>query len=397
MAPIPAFITLNWTSNYAGQHRVCYRIQGSGDPYVCTTALTPHPACPGGGAPCAYQILITVDQETCDTITYEGYVQPICEPEESLLARTTFNVSFIPSPSCKRWRVDCDNAPVEFLTLDNGGSGYDPLAPAPTVTISGGGGAGANATTTVGQGLIQSLAIGAGGSGYTDNVYVGVLLTGGSGAGATADVTIVGGVVTIAVINNPGSGYQDSDVLALDTGTVGVPGVPVQLNPTTDYGIVTSLVLGFGGSGYTSVPTVLIDPPPGLGLNALGSATLDSCLPLIQLSECDTQGPEEHFPLEVGESVHVCYSVQPPGIENQYVVTEDGTCLCDCTEIEFTAVGGNVDMVYFNCTTQSKETFELDPDNSPLVLCIATGSLTFNETTGTLSQVVNGPCDGDGI
>ena len=65
MAAIPATITVNFTANYAGPHRVCWRIGASG-PYDCTTSVT----CTGGGNPCQAVITTTVDNESCDDLKW---------------------------------------------------------------------------------------------------------------------------------------------------------------------------------------------------------------------------------------------------------------------------------------------------------------------------------------
>lgn len=393
MAAIPAFINLSFISNYAGQHRVCYRIQG--DPsYTCTQVITPHPTCPGGGSPCGYQISITVDNETCDPVTYEGYVQPVCYEEESLSGRTPFLVTFTPAPVCKRWLLTCPSAGVASLNLLTGGDGYNPLSP-PAIVLAGDG-IGATATATVGGGIISALSIDNAGVGYSDGVYVGVALTGGSGVGATADVTISGGIVTIVAINIAGTGYQDTDVLALDTGTVGVPSTPVQLGPTTDYGIIIALNLTAPGSGYTTPPTVVI-PPPVSGTIATGSAELDVCAgPFAR--ECPGTITGYAFPdVEVGESIALCYPTEPAGAtEEVFTIAEDGNCLCTCEEVLFEATDAAVDIHFFDCETGDFLRVTIDPDNSHTA-CVAQNSYFWTNGAGTATATINGPCDGDGI
>jgi hypothetical protein len=391
MPATPAFITLTWISNFTGQHRVCYRIQGSGDPYVCTTALTPHPNCPGGGSPCAYQIPITVDNETCDTVTYEGYVQPTCEDESSLANRTPFVVSFIPSPACKRWELLCASGSVDTLLLTGAGSGYNPLSP-PLVTIGGGGGVGATASAQVGQGVIQSLAIGSGGAGYTDGVYVAVPLIGGSGSAATADITIVGGIITIVAINNPGTGYQNTDVLIPNSGIVGVPGTSAQLNPTTDYGTITGLTLLTAGSGFTAVPAVVI--APSAGVTATASATLTDCPSQFGMECPNTVTALQYQPVAVGDSIALC-AENAPVAPAPYTVTESGNCLCDCTNITISIAGGTADVIWYDCTKkQVGGPTEVDPD-TPLTFCAVTGSWEITNNTGIISITTNGSCTGE--
>ncbi|TXG78746.1 hypothetical protein E6Q11_00410 [Candidatus Dojkabacteria bacterium] len=391
MAAIPAFITLTWISNYAGQHRVCGRVQGSGGPYTCTTALTPHPNCPGGGSPCAYQIPITVDNETCDTVTYEGYVQPTCEDESSLANRTPFVVSFIPSPACKRWELLCASGSVNTLLLTGAGSGYNPLSP-PLVTIGGGGGVGATASAQVGQGLIQFLAIGNAGAGYTDGAYVNVPLIGGSGSAGTADITIVGGIITIIAVNNAGTGYQDTDVLAPDTAFVGVPGTPAQLNPTTDYGTITGLTLITAGSGFTAVPAVVI--APSAGVTATASATLTDCPSQFGMKCPNVVTAVQYAPVAVGDLIALC-AENAPVAPAPYTVTESGNCLCDCTTVQVSVVGGTVDVIWQDCIKKEMGgPTKIFPD-SPLNFCAVNGSWELQNNTGIVSINILGACTGE--
>lgn len=391
MAAIPAFITLNWVSNFTGQHRVCCRIQGSGSPYTCTTALTPHPNCPGGGGLCGYQIPITVDNETCTTITYEGYVQPTCEDESSLTNRTPFVVSFIPAPSCKRWELLCESGSVDTLILTSAGSDYNPLSP-PTVTITGGGGTGATASAQVGQGVIQSLVIGIGGAGYADGVYVAVPLIGGSGTGATADITITGGIITIVAINNQGTGYQNTDVLVLDTGVVGIPGTPAQLNPTTDYGTITGLTLLTAGSGYTSIPVVVITPSSGV--TATATATLTNCPGQFGITCPDIVTPLQYEPVAVGGTIALC-SENAPTAPAPYTVTESGNCLCNCSTVQISTTGGNIDVMWYDCSKHKMNDPITIVPGSPVVFCAANGSWELSNITGTPSVLILGSCTGE--
>ena len=192
MAAIPATISLNWISNFAGPHRVCYRIVGQ-PTYTCTVptpGIPTHPNCPGGGGACGYIINIMVDQETCDTINYEGYVQPTCEDEASLANRTPFNVAFVPSPACLRWEARCATGGVDEILIIGGGSGYTPGSN-PTVTIVGDG-VGAAATATVdGTGSVVSIVVDIPGGGYTTPPTILIAGPGGPGVTATASATLI--------------------------------------------------------------------------------------------------------------------------------------------------------------------------------------------------------------
>src|SRR5210317_1336664 len=97
MAIVTATITVDFTAFYAGDHRICWRVQGSGDPYDCTTIVN----CVGGGAACQGIFNADVNTTSCDgTITFEGYVQATCEAESSLTGRLPFTVDFVPNPVC---------------------------------------------------------------------------------------------------------------------------------------------------------------------------------------------------------------------------------------------------------------------------------------------------------
>lgn len=132
-------LRIRFQSFYVGQHRVCYRVQSSGSPYTCTTAST-SPHCAGNNSPCQYDISIEVDNETCDNVTFEGYVQAMCEPFESNFGRVPFSANFAPQPSCNRWRFTCDRGGVDSFIVTNSGSGYT-SAPAITVNSQTGSGA----------------------------------------------------------------------------------------------------------------------------------------------------------------------------------------------------------------------------------------------------------------
>lgn len=135
MALVPATITVNFTSNYTGDHRVCYRLGGVG-PYDCTTIVT----CLGGGTPCSTTINVTVDDESCDDYVYDGYVQAVCEEEASLIGRVAWTATYTPtnacfsvaftcvasdgSPSCPPFTLDadpdCGGGTVDVPTIPNG-------------------------------------------------------------------------------------------------------------------------------------------------------------------------------------------------------------------------------------------------------------------------------------
>ena len=132
-----------------------------------------------------------VDDETCETIMYEGYVQPACEEEASAVGQIPFAVSFVPSPACKKYTVTCDSSGVESNTIDDAGSGY------------------------------------------TNGAYPGLPYIGGGGSGATADVTVAGGIITVAAVATPGSGYTSTPVLDISS---------IPFTPGTNLVLTTTMV-----------------------------------------------------------------------------------------------------------------------------------------------------------
>ena len=81
----------------------------------------------------------------------------------------------------------------------------DCSANATTVTFAGGGGAGAKAVVMVVDGVVTSITVISGGSGYATAPTVTV---GGAGAGATATAQVAGGEVTGVTVTAGGNGYN---------------------------------------------------------------------------------------------------------------------------------------------------------------------------------------------
>lgn len=68
-----------------------------------------------------------------------------------------------------------------------------------------------------------TLAITAGGTGYTNNTYTNVILTTltGSGSGLIANITVAGGAITVATIVSGGQGYAATNTVTVPTSIVG--------------------------------------------------------------------------------------------------------------------------------------------------------------------------------
>jgi len=190
--PTPATLNLTWTSNYVlGCHRIAYRIQGSGDPYTIIDNIY-SPNCPPGLlAPCYYNIAISVENETCDTVTYEGYIQPCCEDILSVDGRVAWTITYTPTPSCRAVDFICNNVGISSVTVNAAGSGYTPGTY--TAVITGGGGVGADIDITIdGSGnAVDPVVVVLPGSGYTSTPIVSLPPSACGGLCSAATFTVV--------------------------------------------------------------------------------------------------------------------------------------------------------------------------------------------------------------
>lgn len=367
--PTSTFIELTWDSNYTGAHRVAYR-QGSSGPYTYVTVT-----CPGSGASCGYNIPITVDNESCTAVTYEGYIQATCEDISSLTGRVPFTTTFTPNPNCKQFEITCDNSSIKSVTLVSGGSGY---ASAPLI----------NGVTALGS----PVNIGASGGGN-------ISMTGGSGTGLVINVganEFTSSVILNSIVN-PGSGYTVGNVVS---GTVGVG--TVYFTVTAVDGTVGSITLTNGGSGYTSGTTVNI-----VGANttpASATVVLNHC-DSFNLYDCDGMTATvipydtnldgifggELFP---GDSIKLCSDIVP-AVPSSYTVTQTGACACGCKEyeLEFVSGTGLVQGTYQPCLSSSaRQSFSMSPTNT-LTFCAVEDSIVYEPKTGDVFTVtVLGNC-----
>lgn len=386
MTLVPANIVVDFTANYDGNHRVCYRIGNSG-PYTCVTTI-----CTIGS--CSANIPIFVDNETCTTIQFNGYVQASCQDISSTIDRIPFSADFVPAPGCKLYVVTCVNAPVASATVTVQGNSYNPSVP-PLLVISGGGGTGATATATVGSGGITAVTGITPGSGYNNGAYTLVHVTGGSGTGALATVNVGSGLVTSITITTPGTGYQSSDSLGLSAANLGEssPSVPASFTITSDYGKVTTVNITTPGTGYTSAPTITI--PPSGGTQALATAILAAC-PNVDTDGCT--GGVVTIPtgvLHVGDAVSACNTGGPLTPGSQFTVVQSGNCLCNCVTATIGVTGTVSTQVryFYNRCGAGVQTGLLTVGGSPssIIDCIVPNSLVFQILTpGTAGTVMYG-------
>lgn len=193
MAPIPATIQVDFTSNYGpGTHRVCYRIQGDPNPNYTCILVNCTPFVPPGSQACQAIIPITVDNETCTPVTYEGYVQATCEDQASPAGRIPFEVTFVPVPPCTAVTFTCNNVGIYGATIPNPGSGYTPGV-GYTVAAGdfiGGGGAGTTITFDVdGAGEVVNVNVTVPGSGWTSAPIINITTLSGAGGNDDAILT----------------------------------------------------------------------------------------------------------------------------------------------------------------------------------------------------------------
>lgn len=274
MALVSVSLTVNFVSYYAGNHRICVSIDGN--PYDCTTIVS----CIGFGTACSGVYYTTVDNETCDNVTFDVYVQPTCEEEGSLDKRTYATYTFVPSPACKKYTLECLNVPVQSITVDNPGSGYTTA----TVNISGGGGIGATATANIVAGSIATITLNTPGSGYTSVPAVNI--TGdGINAAATAKLDQCGSIsfdTCTGTYTIPADTIELSQQFDVCSPTTGGPVITSQYSKTLngnclcDCEYLTITVTGAGGQ--IAYNANLCDGGQVNGLITAGDPPLSACI-----------------------------------------------------------------------------------------------------------------------
>jgi FtsP/CotA-like multicopper oxidase with cupredoxin domain len=141
---------------------------------------------------------------------------------------------------------------VTSIDVTNGGSGYTAT---PLVNVVGGSGTGALATATLTGDVVTGIAVSPGGSNYGPTLTIV-----GIGNGATATGTLTGDVVTSISVTNGGSGYTTAPVVHIAGGA----GVGATATATINgSGVVTGITVDTGGSGYTGPLTVTISSGTG--------------------------------------------------------------------------------------------------------------------------------------
>lgn len=335
MAIVTATITVDFTANYAGDHRVCFRIQGSGDPYDCTTIVN----CVGGGTSCQAIINTDVNTTSCDgVITFEGYVQAACEDEASLTGRLAWTADFTPNPICNRVELECAFGEISSLTITDGGQEYlvsdtvvitrdvaDTQTTDAVISIN-----------TVGNGVINSISsLLAAGSGYLVTDVINIVDAGGTGSGASITVDSVGGsgeILTYTLTTN-GSDYIGPFTF---TGGAGLGADFDIQSGGVDYdvfGTILSFTITNGGL-YDIAPDISITTATGSGEKI--SAVIADC-PVWNSIGLDCTGATVNLAsgLPHTQTVAIClddslYAGKPA----EYTATETGCCIPADTEVD---------------------------------------------------------------
>lgn len=150
---------------------------------------------------------------------------------------------------------------VLTVAVTAGGTGY---TSAPAVGFSGGAGSGAAATANLSNGV--ALAITTAGTGYTVAPTISISPPPSGGVQATATVTVNAGAITAITITNPGYGYLEAPTVTITgAGTGGV--ITASLT-----GRVRTVTITNPGGDYTSAPTVAFTG--GAGSGATATATI---------------------------------------------------------------------------------------------------------------------------
>lgn len=108
-------------------------------------------------------------------------------------------------------------------------------------------------------GPAETGSITAGGTGYSDGIYIGVPATGGAGDSATLNLTVSAGIVTQAAIGTGGENYKAGDVLSVANTSLGGQPTAGTIAGGTGYsnGSHAGIVIT-GGNGTGGIATIVV-------------------------------------------------------------------------------------------------------------------------------------------
>jgi hypothetical protein len=185
-----------------------------------------------------------------------------------------------PFPAISGATVTVTSKQVVSIAVTAGGTGF---TSAPAVAFGGGVGSGATAVAVVSGGVVTAVNVTAGGN-FTSTPTV--TFSGGGGTGAAATATMSGdttiGTCTstgqVSAINKTanGSGYTSPPTITISGGG----GSGATATCVLVFGQVGAITITNGGSGYTSNPTVSFSGGGGSGAVATATIAVQCCVPI---------------------------------------------------------------------------------------------------------------------
>ena len=339
-----------FTTTTVSDHRICWRVDSG--TYDCTTVVS----CPTIGVYTSDITIPTLDNETCDDVIVDGYVQPTCYTEASTSGQVSFTSTFDPEPAdCVGYLVSCNEVGIESTTITDVGSGY--ATGTPLTIAASGTGTGYDIQGIIGNGGIKTWTITSGGTGYnggasaTFNNVPPVVLT-GSGTGGLFDVTITSGVITSIALTSsnitPGAGFAISDTFEFSNtllGSSGSGGV-ITVNTVNTGELQYISVVNFG-SGFVA-QSLLTIPAPSSGTTATATAIMKDC-DKFNYVDCST-ATTPSLSMELGQSAVLCDNDAVGGLIDSlmtgYLATKYGCCYA-CSTIRFNP-GSSIDLYYIS-------------------------------------------------
>lgn len=396
--PQPNTLRISFTPLYTGLHRVCYRVGGVG-PYDCTTVVS----CTSG-VPQIVDIPFdyTVINDTCNSDTLNGYVQPTCVPVTCSYLQTAF--SFLYSPYCRFWTIECTGVAIDTILPDavGGALEYTPGADIPIVFL-GGGGINLDADAHISNGAVASVLLTTPGTGYTPGTFTSVPIT-PAGAQPTAGIGLIFATVVIApggflasvtlagATPNTGSGFVLNDTFTLNIpGNPGAGDIIITVNNIST-GQVQYVTINDPGDDYTSIPT------GSIGGSATFDITLAECPAYDMGNDCSASiiGIQPGHPL--GWKYFKCEAIgggNPVSINGWTATlgTLPTDCCYECEEVTFNNVsGGPLEIYYVDYALKSWSTSVL-PNGNTLTVQIVKGTGWIEDASPVGGQAVTGvPC-----
>lgn len=402
MAIITATVTVDFDANQAGDHRVCWRIQDSGDDYNCDTVVN----CVGGGANCEVDIEIDVNDTSCDgVVTFEGYIQPTCEDILSTNGRLDWVTTFTPTLACLRYEILCEEGAIDGFTITDGGEQYLD-SEAVVVTRDPEDGAVGDAIisiTSVGDGLIQSISsLLDGGTQYTVSDVLTIVDGAGTGSGGTITVDNVngGGTITGYTLTTGGTDYVGPFTFTGGTGT----GADFEIVSVTDYDVFGE-IQGFtitNGGLYEIPPVITVTTTDGVDLDV--TPTLEACGAYNNIgADCDGgDAISLSSGLDVGVTWATCLNATlASAVPSRYATpVQTGCCIPSDTEddpnlscVDYhidNQTGAPVDVHITTC--EGDDTTQTIADATQVAVCAVDDGVLDPNVTGLTIDKVGTPC-----